>query len=253
MKEEEKQVHTEDKNIPKTELELRKLQEEFLKDMTNSEVRDKMFMLIRIYARSLVLKNLKKTGKYLEPSRVDEISTDATCLFFREYFKNSKDGKTSSWRVSVSFAGILRLKVLEAMYSKKYAQKDDDSTLSLNSSIMKEDDSKEMIDFVSDGASLPWANNKKEFYEEGKDPLKKVIDNIDVSFQEIKNVINDAFLSLPYNLYLKFLPWLLLQFRKPKTRNIRSLFDNMFLDSRTENAFDILLLEVHNRIAQHVV
>ena len=84
------------------------------------------------------------------------------------------------------------------------------------------------------------------------DPSNNILDDIDVSIDEINSVINEAFKILPYPIYLRFLPWVLLQFRRPRTRNIQELYNNLFLSGREENAFDILLLEMHNRIAQHI-
>ena len=83
------------------------------------------------------------------------------------------------------------------------------------------------------------------------DPSNTILDSIDVSTDEIKSVIDEAYRILPYPTYMRFLPWLLLQFRKPKTRNIQELFNSLFISNREESAFDILLLEIHNRIAQH--
>ena len=87
-------------SIPPTELELQRLQELYMEDMSNKEVVDKYFSLLRTYARSITLKVIKRKGIYLESERVEEIATDATILLLNQY---SKKG----WKVTVSFAGIL--------------------------------------------------------------------------------------------------------------------------------------------------
>ena len=111
--------------------------------------------------------------------------------------------------------------------------------------------SKEILDIVSHGACLPWDYDRGDSATMSYDPSSTLLDDIDVSIDEIKSVINEAFRILPYPTYLRFLPWLLLQFRKPRTRNISELFNSLFISNREESAFDILLLEIHNRIAQH--
>ena len=68
---------------------------------------------------------------------------------------------------------------------------------------------------------------------------------------EIQEIIDEAYEGLPYSTFVKFLPWLVLQIRKPKTRNIQRLFNKLFLTGKEEDAFNILLLEIRNRILQH--
>ena len=227
-------------DIPKTELELQELQELYLGDKSNQEIMDRYFSLLRVYARSIALKVIKRKGIYLLPERVDEISTDATLLLFDQY---SKEG----WRVKASFAGILLWKVYEAMYD----QAEDEQNSSLNTTFTKDKDSKEVIDMVGSGSCLPWTVtvHGQTLEDNPSDILTK---KVNVAFSEISEVIDEAYDILPYRTFMRFVPWLVLKMRKAKTRNIELLFRRLFLTSKEEDAFEILLLEIHNRISQHV-
>lgn len=229
--------------LPQTEKQLKELQTLFLQDRENKKVRDDFILLMRQYARSLTLKEIKKKGIFLEPWRVDEIATDATIQLYRQYNK-------VGWQVFASFAGALKWKIYNAMYAP--AQEEIALKSSLNDTFSEEKDSKEIQDIVSFGACLPWDYDKGIDATMSYDPSSNVIDDIDVSIEEIRSVIDEAFKILPYQTYLRFLPWVLLQFRRPRTRNIQELFNSLFLLGREESAFDILLLEIHNRIAQHI-
>jgi len=227
---------------PETEIELQQLQAQFLADRNNSEVRDKFFLLIRQYARSVALKNIKRTGIFLLPERVDEICTDATLKIFEQYQNNE------NWTVDSSFAGILFWKVNEAMYG----QAEDEKNSSLNLTFDDSDsNSKEVMDVVSYNADLPWNSEINGHTSPIISPESALIKNVDVSYSEVKDIIDEAYNILSYKTFMRFIPWLVLQFRKPKTRNIQLLFSKMFLTNKEENAFDILLLEIHNRIVQH--
>lgn len=227
---------------PPTEVELQRLQKLFFEDRDNTENRDQFFSLIRNYARSLALKNIKRTNIYLPPERVDEICTDAALAVFAQY------AKKEDWSIEASFAGILFWKVNEAMYG----QKDDDKNSSLNATFDSSDaSSKEVMDVVSYNADLPWNSEINGHSSPILTPEEALFKQVDVSYSEVNAIIEEAYQMLPYKTFMRFVPWLVMQFRKPKTRNIQSLFSKLFLDSREENVFDILLLELHNRICQH--
>lgn len=224
---------------PKTELRLRELQEEYLKPDCPQSIKDDFFLLLRIYARSLTLKEIKRKGIFLPPERVDEISTDATLLLIKQYTK-------PGWRVLVSFGGTLYKKILEAMYGPA----SEDRAISLNTTFTNDQDSKEILDLISSRTCLPWQMNlNTESVEDS--PEEILIQNMNASFSEIQDIIDEAYEGLPYNTFVKFLPWLVLQIRKPKTRNIQRLFNKLFLTGKEEDAFNILLLEIRNRILQH--
>lgn len=230
-----------DSSVPQTELELQRLQRLFLEDKSNKDIREQYFLLLRVYARSIALKVIKRKGIYLSPERVDEISTDATIAVMKQY---EKEG----WSISVSFAGVLIWKVYEAMY----AQANEEMNSSLNLTFNSDNDSKEIMDYVGYNSTLPWNTKGKEAYEIHEDPARSIQKEVNVSFNEIKEVIDTAFEILPYNSYLRFVAWLVLKMRKSKVHNIRNLFNRYYLNNKQDNAFELLFLEIHNRIALHI-
>jgi len=229
-------------DVPPTELELRSLQELYLQDKNNQVVVDKYFLLLRTYARSLILKKIKKLGIFLPPERVDELSTDVTLLLIKSY---SKPG----WKIGKSFAGAIKFKILEAMYHNSK----DEMNSSLNQTFSEDKDSKEVLDVIGSGSPLPWDYSPYGKRRDSDDPADMIAETMNVAFSEVVEILNEAYNDLPYRTYMRFVPWLVLQFRKPKTKNIQTLFNRLFLTSKEENVFDMLLLEIHNRISQHVI
>lgn len=217
---------------PETERALQALQEEYLKEDCPKEVKDEYFNTLRMYARSLTLKEIKKKGITLSVERVEEVCTDAVLLIMRQYQKKG-------WKIVASFAGALYWKIVEALFGCA----NEEMNLSLNRTFTDDDNAKEMLDLVSN-SSEPWSNPSKSYVG----PEDAVLKEINGAISEINNLIDQAYDILPYNLFLRFLPWLLLQIRKPRTRNIMDLFSRLFLDNKEENAFDILLLEMRNRV-----
>lgn len=229
-----------DNTTPETELKLQELQKKYLADKSNKEVREEYFLLLRVYARSIALKVIKRKGIYLTPERVDEISTDATLAVMKQYDK-------AGWSISVSFAGVLIWKVYEAMYSSAK----EEMNSSLNLTFTDEKDSKEVMDLVTSNSTLPWNTRGKDNYDVTENPANSILKEVNVSFDEIHYVIDEAYTMLPYKTFYRFVIWLTLRIRKPKTRNVQNLFNNLFITNKEENAFEILLLEIHNRILQH--
>lgn len=241
MSDENKDVIASD--VPETEKNLKKLQELYLSNPGDQKIFEEFFFLIRKYARSLTLKTIKKKNIFLPPERVDEICTDATLNFLSNYNKKG-------WIVDKSFAGVLRFSIIVAMWGKEYK---DEMNSSLNLTFSEDKDSKEIVDIIGSGALLPWDMSKYGKEKISDDPQDTIMENLNVSFDEIKSLLEEVYLDLPYRVYMRFVPWLVLQFRKPKTKNIQSLFSKLFLTNKEENVFDMLWLEVHNRISQHVI
>jgi hypothetical protein len=79
-----------------------------------------MFLLIKKYARSLILKK-NKGSWYRDPDEIDD-SANQTASVFMELYLKSPD-----FQIGASFAGLLSLKVLELYKSIK-----DDDCVSLN-------------------------------------------------------------------------------------------------------------------------
>ncbi len=225
---------------PKTEVECKRLQEEYLKEDCSKQVRDDYFLLLRTYARSLALKEIKRKGIFLQPERVDEICTDAALLLMKQYTK-------PGWKVLTSFAGALYWKLLEAMYG----QASEDMVFSLNTTFSGENDGKEFLDLVSSNACLPWQSAFGKTLE-GDDPWDQVTEDYSIFYSEIGTLVDDAYNMLPYKTFVRFLPWIVLQLRKPRARNTLKTFKELYLDSKEEEAFNLLFLELKNRIAEQV-
>lgn len=227
--------------LPETEQRLRQLQDRYTAEDCTKQERDEFFILLRNYARSIALKNIKSKNVYLSPERVDEICTDSTLALLKQY---SKPG----WRVEASFAGALQWKVREALY--KPAKEEQASRISLNRPFSEDSNSRELLDQISSTRN-PTSGNAFDV-EESDNPIDSLMNSVNTAMGEITEVIDEAYDILPYRLYIRFLPWLLLKIRRPHTRNSAKTFASYFLESRDEDAFEILLLEIRNRIKESV-
>ena len=216
-----------------TELRLQELQEKFLDPNGCSKAdKDEFFLVMRMYARSITLQMIKSKGLVLPPERVDEVCTDATLAILKQYQK-------VGWKIEASFAGALRWKVIESLYGPK----NEESHYSLNTTFSDDTDSKEMLDLVS-SSSLPWSNDSY-----CDDPEETTFNQYSAVVEEVKRLLDEAYEILDYRLYVRFLPWLLLNIRKTRARNVMQTFTSCFLTSREESAFELLLLELRNRLS----
>ena len=216
-----------------TELKLQELQEKFLDPNGCSKAdKDEFFLVMRMYARSITLQMIKSKGLVLPPERVDEVCTDATLAILKQYQK-------VGWKIEASFAGALRWKVIESLYGPK----NEESHYSLNTTFSDDTDSKEMLDLVS-SSSLPWSNDSY-----CDDPEETTFNQYSAVVEEVNRLLDEAYEILNYRLYVRFLPWLLLNIRKTRARNVMQTFTSCFLTSREESAFELLLLELRNRLS----
>lgn len=227
-------VYTKYTPPPETEIILTALQELYLKPDCSRALRDRYFMLMRSYARSILLKEIKRKGIVFPPEKVEELATDSTLLLMNQY---TKEG----WKISASFAGALRWKVVESLYGDSK----DEMNYSLNRTFSEDSNAKEMLDLMSN-SNTPWYNHISQ------DPADEVAENENTAIEEVRILVAQAYDILPYKVYLKFLPWLLLRLRKPRIRNVMMQFSRIFLNSKEEEAFDLLLLEMRNRIMMHI-
>ena len=216
-----------------TELRLQELQEKFLDPNGCSKAdKDEFFLVMRMYARSITLQMIKSKGLVLPPERVDEVCTDATLAILKQYQK-------VGWKIEASFAGALRWKVIESLYGPQ----NEESHYSLNTTFSDDTDSKEMLDLVS-SSSLPWSNDSY-----CDDPEETTFNQYSAVVEEVNRLLDEAYEILDYRLYVRFLPWLLLNIRKTRARNVMQTFTSCFLTSREESAFELLLLELRNRLS----
>lgn len=218
---------------PETEIKLAALQELYVTKDCPLPIKHRYFNIMKVYARSLLLKEMKRKGIILPPERVEELTVDSTLLLLNQYRKEG-------WKVSASFAGALRWKVVEALYGDSK----EEMNYSLNRVFSDDSNAKEALDLVRTSDS-PWYKGVKD------DPADEVIDSTNAAVEEIDNLIEQAYDILPYHIYMKFLTWLLLRIRKPRTKNIMNSYHKLFLNNKEEEAFDILLLEMRNRILMH--
>ena len=180
-----------------TELRLQELQDKFLDPNGCSKAdKDEFFLVMRMYARSITLQMIKSKGLVLPPERVDEVCTDATLAILKQYQK-------VGWKIEASFAGALRWKVIESLYGPK----NEESHYSLNTTFSDDTDSKEMLDLVS-SSSLPWSNDSY-----CDDPEETTFNQYSAVVEEVNRLLDEAYEILDYRLYLRFLPWLLLNIR----------------------------------------
>lgn len=217
---------------PITEVRLTDMQDIYLADPLNEKNFHEYFILLKAYARSLALKEIK-TKVYLAPDHIDGVATEAVLKLFNQYRK-------ASWKVWGSFAGVLRWKVVEALYENA----EEESSASLNLYI-GDDSTRELGDVLERiGAKVLWK-------QDGEDPQEQFIQAHDSSASEVFAILKEATDALPYRLGLLFHSYLLLKLRRPKTRLTLPAFSQFFLDAKAEEAFDILLLEIRNRVTAH--
>ena len=100
-----------------------------------------------------------------------------------------------------------------------------------------------MLDLVS-SSSLPWSNDSY-----CDDPEETTFNQYSAVVEEVNRLLDEAYEILDYRLYVRFLPWLLLNIRKTRARNVMQTFTSCFLTSREESAFELLLLELRNRLS----
>lgn len=252
-KKETLKVPKQKKPKPETEIKLEELQDKYLgvvkrgedgkvippakDDLEYKQVLNDFFGLMQVYARSLVLKELKRKRLFYEPQDVDGAADEAALLLMRQYNK-------PSFCIRASFAGALRFKVLEALY--KYAN--EDKTYSLNKVISSSNSSNsvngahELQDITASlGATNPWGSSYV-------DPASEYFNSYNAAVVEVQNILDIADKS--FNVYesLVFRCWLLLKFRRPHAKNIDSRFNSLFLNEKETRAFELLFMEIRNRI-----
>ncbi len=217
---------------PETEIRLGKLQDSFLVDSTNKETFNAFFLLLKDYARSLTLKEIKNKV-YLEPDLVEGIAVEAVLKLLDQY----RRGKKTGWKVWGSFAGALRWKVIEALYQDS----EEESTQSLNI-LIGDSSTQELGDLIEKFGVTPLLSVQPQ------NPEEQLISVEDIAHSEIEGVIQESSEILSENLQILFLSYLLLLLRKPKARLKVASFKTIFLNSKSEEVFDLLMLEIRNRL-----
>lgn len=220
------------KRKPATEIRLTDLQEQYLATR-NEGVWQEMFSIMIQYARSLVLKATK--GRvFLDPDHVMGVATDAAIKIMRRYHDDP------DFLIEHSFGGFLRWKVIESLYGDRQ----EESHLSLNHIVSGEGgqvtelgDLQSSIGFhtstgiISDEPILDGVLAREMYYV-----VREVLSEFDTAVDN-------------YRLSLLARVLVLLLVRKSKIRHSMNIFHRIIhMKPKEEEALDLLLLEIRNRL-----
>jgi len=207
------------------------LQEKYLIDR-DTTVWTEMFGIIYNYARSLTLKKIK--GKiFLEEDLVNDAATHAALKFMQRY------NTDPDFKVDYSFAGVLKWKVIEALYGDYQ----EDNHVSLNLSI-GESNQGELGDTQ--------VRNKFESVtcQDNCFNPESSLDIVDIN-EDIHKILCELDEELGYNERLEILTrmYVLLHLRKPKSRHAKLLFKKYYIHSyKDEQIIELTLMELRNRL-----
>jgi hypothetical protein len=217
------------KQKPETEIRLSELQEIYL-TTRDPEAWREMFDTMIKYARSLTLK-VNRGKVYLDPEHVLAVATDSAIKIMERY-------NQPNFRIEHSFGGLLRWKVLESLYGNW----EEESHLSLNAIVGDDSGSKTELGDLQDKMNLhPLSPAFSVEMDEAQ--FESIIDNVRDIIEEFDYAVDSYRLSLLARIYI------LLTFRKSKVRqSIASFKQYASLDIKEEQALDLLLLEIRNRL-----
>lgn len=225
---------------PETEIILEGLQEQYFLKNRDEKIYQQMFEIIIPYARSLVLKTTKNRI-FLSPDIVDDAALDAAIKFMSQY-KEKPD-----FKIAYSFGGILRYKVLEALYGDDKIQ--DDLTLSLNGIISPRDgnnsteleEMSEQLRFTHLGRPL---SSRISLYE---DPAETILSQDIFAIDSCVSVARDLFKSTTdlHSVVLTVMGMILF-IKKAKCYNE---YREKFLFPQETQVLDMALLEMRMRLA----
>jgi len=168
-----------------TEQMLSVLQEKYLVERDEQTFKD-IFEILYPYARSKVLKTTAGK-KYLPPDLVSSYAIDATIEFLSQYDK-------PTFKVDLSFGGLLGLKVLEVMYGPKIQRAD--KIGSLNEHI--ENGSARITEFgdlqESLGFSYLWSSKSDDLCSDPSEYMFRentdVVHSLMSTFRDLFKVVN---------------------------------------------------------------
>ena len=223
------------KKKPVTEIKLTELQEQYLATR-DEKVWQEMFDIMIQYARSLVLKATR--GKvYLEPDHVMGVATDAAIKIMRRYQDDA------DFIIDRSFGGLLRWKVVESLYGDRQ----EESHLSLNHIVSEENG--QVTELGDLQTSIGFSTMTRDVSEENiLDGLlaKNMYTVVRDVLEEFDTAVDSYRLSLIARIFI------LLLVRKSKIRHSLNIFRrNIQMRPKEEEALDLLLLEIRNRLAAH--
>lgn len=232
---------------PPTEVALFDLQAKYLVNR-DADVWTEMFGIIYNYARSLTLKKIK--GKiYLEEDLVNDAATHAALKFMQRY------NTDPNFKVNDSFAGVLKWKVIEALYGDY----EEDDHVSLNLSIGDSNqgelgDTQVRNKFESVTCSDDYFNPERMFNVVDIDAdIHKILAELDEELADFEfdsspdgsddEPINYERMAILTRMYL------LLYLRKPKSRHAKLLFKKHYVRNyKEEQIIELTVMELRNRL-----
>lgn len=243
----ESQFYGEIEDKPETERTLFRLQNDYLTYKTKDkekaiEVWKEMFLLIHNYAASLFKQRLKNKT-FISPDEVEDKSTMAAINFMSQYIYRK------NYKVGASFAGMLKFKVIEALYKSK----NDERNVSLNLNI--KDTDTELSDLINtdkfDSENLSSAQASKKVIDDiiEKDSvmsiIRKMLKDVDKSLDDsIEDIYEEQYLSLIFRFFL------LLQLKKSKKTDTKRNFLNQFENPKIVEFLELSFMELYNRLKE---
>ncbi len=221
---------------PITEAQLSQLEKEYL-ETHDSEVFKEIFSLLLSYSRSLILKKAK--GKiFLPPALVEDRALEATVKYMSQYEK-------ADYKTNTSFAGLLKYKVLEALYGPKV--KAADRILSLNDHIEKGQPSGHETEL----GDLPENYNFTYLFRPTtmditSDPSEYLFNTQEDAIKNIGTVIQDLYQSSDLHTFFIVTQAIYQFIEKSKTL---AKFKEIFFTPSINDIYELSLLEIRNRLA----
>ena len=239
------QFYGEIEDKPKTEQDLFALQDIYLKIREEQpeeakEIWKRMFSLVYDYSVSL-LKQRLKNKTFISPDEVADKSTMATINFMNQYLTRK------NFRVGASFAGMLKFKVVEALYKDK----NNERNLSLNTTINDtETELSSLIDIDKLSDNEMCADNSKILLDNiiNQDFISKTILKL---FKDIDEILDDNIEDIYEEQYISvlFRMLLFLQLKKNKKIDTKRAFLDIFRDNpKIVEFLELSFMELYNRI-----
>lgn len=239
------QFYGEMEDKPQTEQDLFKFQEEYLKtrdidpEKANQIWKD-MFSLIYDYSVSL-LKQRLKNKTYISPDEVADKSTMATINFMNQYLARR------NFRVGASFAGMLKFKVVEALYKNK----NDERNFSLNTTVNDTDTE------LSNLINLDTLSENEICVDTSKQEIDNIINRdfvqktIKKLFKDTDEILDDNIEDIYKEQYISILfrMLLLLQLKKSKKSDTKRCFLDLFWqDTDIQEFLELSYMELYKRL-----
>lgn len=239
------QFYGEIEDKPQTEQELFALQRDYLaiRDLDEEkgkEIWKQMFSIIYDYSVSL-LKQRLKNKTYITPDEVADKSTMATINFMNQYLTRK------NFRVGASFAGMLKFKVVEALYKNK----NDERNLSLNITINDTDtELSNLIDIEKLSDNEMCTDSSKSIMDDIinqdfiKNTIKKLFKDVDELLdQNIEDIYQEQYIAVLFRMLL------FLQLKKSKKIDTKRAFLDFFKDNPQIDEFlELSFMELYNRL-----